>query len=220
MRNFSFEEGGYYHVYNRGVDKRQIVMDDYDSGRFVQGLTEFNVVEPIGSIYENSFKKTQDQLRYLVPKSGGLVNIICYCLNPNHFHLLLQPISERGIEKFMHKLGLGYTNYFNKKHKRSGALFQGTFKAKHVFTDGYIQHLSAYINLNNLVHKIEGEPSKLVRSSWEEYAEDKKSICRKDIILDQFGDAREYKTYCTDVLPMLIENKSLAKELRELGFEE
>ena len=218
MRKFSFEVGEYYHIYNRGVDRRAIVADKYDSDRFMQCLLEFNNVELIGSIYENSFRKTQ--LGSLVPKSKNLVNIVCYCLNPNHFHLILEAVSEKWIEKFMHKVGSGYTSFFNNKYKRSGSLFQGTFKAKHVSTNEYLKYLSAYINLNNQVHKIDGEISKLVRSSWNEYLENKKGICSKQIILGQFKNKMDYKKYCLDSLPLLIENKNLSKELKELGFEE
>ena len=218
MRKFSFEQGEYYHVYNRGVDKRAIVLEDYDSVRFLQGLREFNVIEPIGSIYENSFKKAQ--FGNLVSKSKKLVSIICYCLNPNHFHLLIKQTTENGIEKFMHRLGLGYAKYFNEKYKRSGSLFEGTFKAKHVSTNDYLQYLSVYINLNDQVHQIEGGASKLVRSSWREYIENKKSICNKKTILNQFEGIGGYKKYCMDMLPLLIENKKLSKELKELGFEE
>lgn len=218
MRKFSFEVGEYYHIYNRGVDGRNIVLEEYDSERFMQSLREFNVVEPIGSIYENSFKKIQ--LGNLVPKSGKLVDVVCYCLNPNHFHLLLKQNRGKGIEKFMHKVGLGYTNYINEKYSRSGSLFQGTFKAKHISTNDYLQYVSAYINLNDRVHQIEGDVLKLVRSSWKEYVENKKLICDKKIILDQFGSVEKYKRYCTDILPLLREHKKLSKELKELGFED
>ena len=220
MRKISFEVGEYYHVYNRGVDKRSIVDDDYDSNRFVQALEEFNDIELIGSIYENSFRKSQ--LGSLAPKSKKLVNIICYCLNPNHFHLLLKQVATNGISRFMHKLGSGYTNYFNEKYGRSGGLFQGTFKAKHIGTNDYLQYLSAYVNLNNLGHQISGKASRLVRSSWREYidGENKKSICDRKIILNQFKSIGEYQNYCTDTLPLVIENKKLSKELNDLGFEE
>ncbi|MDO8493203.1 MAG: transposase [bacterium] len=218
MRKITFEVGEYYHAYNRGVDKRNIVQEEYDSERFLQALIEFNVVEPIGSIYENSFRK--DQLGSLASKSEKLVNVVCYCLNPNHFHLLLEQIVEKGIERFLHKLSTGHAKYFNKKYKRSGSLFEGTFKAKHVSSNDYLQYLSAYINLNNRVHQIEGEVSKLVRSSWEEYLGNKEPICHKDIVLDQFSSAKEYARYCMETLPILIENKALAKELQNLGFEE
>ena len=118
-----FANGEYYHIYNRGVDKRSVFMDKFDFERFLQSIEEFNSENPIGSIYENSFIKDQTE-----GKKKKLVRIICYCLNPNHYHFILEQLVDRGIEKFMHKLGLGYTQYFNLKHHRSGALFQGPFR--------------------------------------------------------------------------------------------
>jgi hypothetical protein len=94
MRKVPFIEGEYYHIYNRGVDKRNIFSDIYDMPRFLQSLEEFNTIQPIGSIYENSFKKSS--LGDRIPKLNDepLVDIICYGLNPNHYHLLLKQVAE------------------------------------------------------------------------------------------------------------------------------
>src|SRR3989338_3938140 len=93
----------------------------------------------------------------------------------------------------MHRIGVGYSNYFNKKYKRSGSLFQGTFKAVHIDSDEYLLHVSAYVNLNYKIHQID---SSLIRSSWKEYNfEDKNGFCKKEIILNQFGDRNGYKEF-------------------------
>ncbi len=79
--------------------------------------------------------------------------MIAYCLNPNYFHFILEEILEKGIEKFMQKLGGGYPRYFNEKHHRTGALFQGKFKSVHIDSDEYLLHVSAYVNnLNICIH--------------------------------------------------------------------
>ena len=114
---------------------------------FLQSVIAFNQVDPIGSLYEYSFKKEE------VNKiKEPLVVIVAYCLNQNHFHFILTPISDGGIQKFMHRLGTGYTMFFNEKYKRSGSLFQGRYKAVHIETNEYLIHLSAYVNLNDRVH--------------------------------------------------------------------
>ena len=146
MRKVKFTVGEYYHIYNRGTDKRNIFMDEQDLSRFWESLFDFNQTEPIGSIYEFSFKKKSREAN---KKKKPLVQFIVYCLNPNHFHFLITPIQEKGIEKFMQRLGNGYTKYFNNKHKRSGVLFQGKFKSKHIDSNQYLLHLSAYINGND-----------------------------------------------------------------------
>src|SRR3989344_7801905 len=182
MRKTKLVMGEYYHIYNRGTDKRNIFMDTNDLFRFLESLFDFNQTEPIGSIYEFSFKKKSREAN---KKKKPLVQFIVYCLNPNHFHFLITPIQEKGIEKFMQRLGNGYTKYFNNKHKRSGVLFQGRFKSKHIDSNEYLLHLSAYINGNN---KLGHLMSKLSKSSLIEYTNDtcKEKFCDTDIVLKQF----------------------------------
>jgi len=195
MRKHKFVIGEYYHIYNRGVDKREIILDQYDLHRFWESMKEFNTIEPIGSIYELSFIK--NKLGTPTTKSRKLVSIIAYCVNPNHFHFLVTPLVEKGIEKFMQKIG-GYTRYFNEKHKRNGALFQGKFKSKHISTDNrYLLHLSAYINMNNR-NSLGTPTTKLSKSSLEEYTENKKGICNIEIILGQFENQKEYLKFALE----------------------
>ena len=188
MRKHKFVVEEYYHIYNRGVDKRDTILDQHDLYRFLKSMTEFNVIEPIGSIYSLSF--TKDKLSTPTTKSKKLVSIIAYCVNKNHFHFLITPLMEKGVEKFMQKIG-GYTRYFNEKHKRNGALFQGKIKSKHISDNIYLLHLSTYINMNN--RDAFGTPTtKLSKSSLEEYTENVKGICDIDIVLGQFKNKKEY----------------------------
>jgi putative transposase len=151
-------------VFNRGVDKRKIFLDQQDLERFFQSMKEFNTLEPIGSIYENSFRKNS-KLGDPISKFPKLVDFICYCLNPNHYHFILKQNIDNGIEKFMHRLGIGYTMFFNKENERSGALFQGRYKAIHIDSNEYLLHLSAYVNLNERIHELGDSISK---SSWKQ----------------------------------------------------
>jgi REP element-mobilizing transposase RayT len=118
LRKTDFIEGEYYHIYNRGVDKRDIFLEIPDLMRFLQSMKEFNVKDPIGSLYENSFLKDVGGKA----SKSKLVKFVAYCLNPNHYHFILTPLVEKGIEKFMQRLGTGYVMYFNEKNKRSGAV--------------------------------------------------------------------------------------------------
>ena len=208
MRKESFASGEFYHIYNRGVDKRNVFLSKEDYDRFLQSMEEFNAIEPIGSIYENSFVK--DQLGSRTSKKRFLVKFVAYCINPNHYHFLLQQVAEKGIQKFMQRLGTGYTNYFNNKHRRNGVLFQGKFKGIHIASNEYLLHLSAYINLNNRVHKL-GSPAS--KSSWEEYIKKKEGICEKSVVLDQFDSSSEYKNFAEDALESIVARKQLYKEL-------
>ena len=190
MRNHVFEIGKYYHVYNRGSDKRDIILDEFDLKRFYQSLMEFNNVELTKSIYLKNLRKYK--LKELSsPTTQKLVSVVVYCINPNHFHLILSPLVEKGIEKFMQRVG-GYTRYFNEKYKRSGVLFQGKFKSKEILDDRYLMQLSAYVNFNNLDKNFK-EIYPFSKSSLSEYIEENiKEICDKDIILNNFKNKEEY----------------------------
>lgn len=215
-RKTPFVIGEHYHLYNRGIDKRNIFSNQKDVGRFFQSMVEFNTTDPIGSIYENSFNRLGGE----TSKSKKLVEFITYCLNPNHYHFIIKQVQDRGIEKFMQRLGTGYTMYFNEKEKRSGALFQGVFKSIHIDTNEYLLHLSAYSNLNDRAHQLGGETSKLVRSSWGEYLDPRiKGICEKGIILEQFRNAGEYKKFALSSLESIIKRKEELKGIEDFLLE-
>lgn len=150
-------EGEYYHVYNRGVDKRVIFSDVVDYKRFILLLRILNTSQHV--VVRDLFKtKTYEEIM-----SGkiedSLVAIGVYCLMPNHFHILITPLVKNGVEKYMQKLQTAYTMYFNQKNERSGALFQGTFKSQHLDTDEYLKYMYSYIHLN---------PAKLKDKNWRE----------------------------------------------------
>lgn len=214
MRKTLLANGEYYHIFNRGTDKRTIFPDEDMFARFLQSMDEFNTTIPIGSIYENSFRKERplgNPVSKFGPKPKSLVAVVCYCLNPNHYHFILQQMEDRGIEKFMHRLGLGYTKYFNQRHERSGVLFQGPFKAIHIDSNEYLLHLSAYVNLNDRVHGLGNGVSK---SSWGEYM-GQGGFCAKEIILAQFKNAAEYKDFALDAFMVMQERKDMEKLLIE-----
>lgn len=156
MRKTIFAEGEYYHLYNRGVDKRVVFTDKQEYERFLAYL-----------YYMNDAERTRltDDLRLTLeakPREKGwkpLVAIGAYCLMPNHFHLYATPCVEGGISKFMQRVQTAYTMYFNERHARSGALFQGTFKSQHVERENYAKYLFSYIHLN---------PAKLKDVKWKE----------------------------------------------------
>ena len=210
-RKTPLETGEYYHVFNRGVDKRQIFMDGSDTARFFRCMQVFNSISPIGSLLE--FNTANSDLK---EEGERLVAIVAFCLNPNHYHFILRQEVDGGISEFMKRLSGGYTMYFNEKYKRSGSLFQGRFKSKHIGTDEYLKHLSAYVNLNYQVHKFGGSTSKLTKSSWKEYSEGGIGICDKSIILDQFSNNKSsYKEFALEALEQIKENK---EDVRSIEF--
>src|SRR6266481_8166134 len=125
MRELQFVETELYHIFNRGVDKRNIFKSTKDLERFIEGMHNFNTTDKLGNIDRNHSESEKNKL----------VDFVAYCLNPNHYHFIVRQRQERGIERFMHKMGMGYAKYFNIRHKRSGSLFQGKFKAVHLETN-------------------------------------------------------------------------------------
>ena len=213
MRKAQLAEGEYYHIFNRGVDKREIFSDHLDKQRFFRSMDEFNTLDPIGSIYENFFRDRKEKNK----SKKKLVGFVCFCLNPNHYHFILKQTAEQGIEKFMHRLGIGYTKYFNKRHERSGSLFQGTFKAVHIKTNSYLLHLSAYVNLNDRVHSLGNLVSKSI-SSWREYTDNfsEKTFCgEKRVILDDFKNGEDYRKFAEESLVSIKDKKEMEKLIIE-----
>jgi REP element-mobilizing transposase RayT len=208
MRKIKFSNNEFYHIFNRGVEKRNIFNNKKDLERFLKSMKAFNSVLPIGSLYEQSFQK--DKIK------NPLVNFIAFSLLPNHFHFILEQVYEGGISEFMKRLMGGYTWYFNQKNKRSGVLFQGRFKANHIDSNEYLLHSSVYVNLNHK-QKLGGWTAKsreLIKSSWEEYLDKtKESFCDKDIVLNQFNNPEEYKEFALSSLEDIKFNKERYKDL-------
>ena len=152
-RKFQFSINEYYHIYNRGVEKRDIFMSGDDYSRFQRMLYIANSTKPV------VYKLIQRQSLETIDIGDKIVAIGAYCLMPNHFHILVKEVQENGVTDFMEKLSTGYSKYFNKKYERVGALFQGRFKAEHVDSDEYLKYLYSYIHLN---------PVKLIDSRWKE----------------------------------------------------
>lgn len=143
------------HVLSRGVDKRQIFLDEKDYIRFISSLFEFNTEERIenNSYLFKNFGSYIDIVSQYNKKSNLLVDIHAFCLMPNHYHLLLSPRKKDGISKFMQKVNIGYAKYFNKKYERKGTLFESRFKSILIDNQAYFTYIPFYIHLNPLDFK-------------------------------------------------------------------
>lgn len=135
---------------NRGVDKRDIYMDDGDRVRFVHDLFVFNSDESANNTHWQLSHHNNDLRGRYYGGRKKLVDIHAWCIMRNHYHLLLSPRVENGITKFIMKLNVGYAKFFNEKYKRSGTLFQGRTKKVHITNDAHFMHILNYIHLNPL----------------------------------------------------------------------
>ncbi len=195
-RSDSLAFGEFFHVYNRGTDKRAIFQDGADHKRFIELLFLSNMsgavnIRDVHKVYNSVFD---------FKRTDPLVHIGAYCLMPNHFHILLTPAVENGIQTFMLKLSTGYSMYFNKKNDRTGALFQGRFKSKHVSTDEYFKYLFSYIHLN---------PVKLIQPDW------------KDVGIRDITKVKKYLDgYTYSSLPDYVGNREESKIISPEKFPE
>ena len=135
----TYDENGYYHVYNRGVERRSIFLDEQDYRVFLSYLKSY--LSPI------------DELEKIAPSRKlknyfGTIDLLCYCLMPNHYHLLIRQHVSTAITGFIRSISTKYAMYFNKKYRRSGHLFQGIYRAVMVESEAQLLHLSRYIHRN------------------------------------------------------------------------
>lgn len=162
MQRPQFAEGEIYHVFNRGVEKRDVFLKETDYLRFIHSLYEFNDEAPAQNIfYKSPFLGSYEVglRKSLRGSRKQLVEILAFVLMPNHYHVMLRQLVEGGITEFMRKLGTGYTNFFNLKYDRVGPLFQGKFKAILLDKEAHFIHLPHYIHLN---------PLDLIMPEWRE----------------------------------------------------
>lgn len=127
----------YYHIYNRGLNKQTTFVDDYDYATFLNLLKRYLSKEPVKDKKGREYKTLYGQLE-----------LLAFCLQPNHFHLLIYQEGPRSMSDLLHRVTTAYTSYFNKRHRRGGPLFHERFKASHIGRDEYLQHISRYIHLN------------------------------------------------------------------------
>ncbi|MCK5591915.1 MAG: transposase [Candidatus Pacebacteria bacterium] len=191
--------GEYYHVYNRGVDKREIFQDEKDYLKFLRNLKDFNNK----SYYEQRIQELESKKERgsFLFRKDKTVSIVAYSLLPNHYHLILKQLKDNGISNFMHKVGTSFTNFFNKKYNRSGRLFQGPYKTIHVNDNNYLLWLSGYVNGNVEIHRIE-KTKNYKWSSFNSFIEKGRNeiLNDKDIILSQFKNSRDYKIFVDEVI--------------------
>lgn len=220
QRQHNFSVGEYYHLYNRGVEKRNIFTDKNDWARFYKLLYLANSTIPF------RFTDLKDQTIDTIDRGDPIVAIGAYVLMPNHFHILVKEVNQSGLSTFMEKLATSYSMYFNKKYERVGPLFQGRFKSEHVNRDEYLEYLFAYIHFNpiKLIEpkwkevgiKNKNRALKFVEqyyySSYEDYCNTERregKILTKDEFPKYFSETHDFKTYIHDWLAI---RESIPKE--------
>lgn len=213
-------EGEIYHIVLRGVEQRKIFLDESDYYRGIFSLYEFNTTKLI-TIRER--RKERERFKRLFKNSANRdripddykrdlwIEILAFCLMPNHIHLLLRQLKSEGISKFIQKLGVGYATYFNKKYNRVGHLFQGRYKVIHVQTDDQLKNVFVYIHTNPVAIKESKWKEKGIKnpkeiidflenykwSSYQDYIGKKNfpSVTERNFLLQVLGSKKESKNF-------------------------
>lgn len=192
MANPPFVNGAFYHIYNRGVEKRTIFLEQSDYIRFLETVNYYRNT-PL-AMKLSDYKRGKNQTKK-VENQVNLVNIFAYCLMPNHYHLLISQNVEGGITQFLKKLSDSYTRYFNTRNNRVGPLFQGSFKAKLITNDEYLLQLSKYIHRNSFPLS-KWERNAYPYSSYRYYLSGQKHpFCDIDLICAYFSKTNPYLSY-------------------------
>ena len=199
LRKDPFINGQYYHIYNRGIDKRIIFNSCKDYERFIVLLYLSNSIESFRLSDTLSKERISFKDIFDINKIENTVSIGAWCLMPNHFHILIRQDVDGGITRFMKKLSTGYAMYFNKENERQGSLFCGPFKSSLVGTDdNYMRQLFAYIHLN---------PLKLSFPDWKN---NKNSLNKEEI--KKSLDSYKYSSYQDYIDINRVERKILNQE--------
>ncbi len=191
-----FAEDEWYHCYNRGVDKRKVFLDEGDFERFMLLLYVSNGTNRVH--ISNTKKRTIAEITQDASLDRGepLVAIGAYCLMPNHIHLVLKQVKKGGLALFMQKVFTGYTMYFNKKYQRTGSLFAGVFKSKHLYDDRYFKKALSYIHLNTV---------ELFEKNWKSGVGDLKQI-EKQLATYKHSSLSEFNSNNEEGLQLLDKN--------------
>jgi REP element-mobilizing transposase RayT len=185
-RRVEFRPGECYHVYNRGHNRQRIFFDRDNNLFFLRRLRETLAGE-------NDPQRPASRL----PKaSEAVADVLCYCLMPNHYHLLLR-LRSNELSPAMQRLTVSYAKAINKRQEQIGALFQGPFQAIHIDREEYLVYLSRYIHLNPCTARLVDTPGDWEFSSYREYVGQRMgSLPKCEQILRGFKDRTDYRRYC------------------------
>ena len=211
MRTTTLFPGQYYHIYNRGTDKRDVFLDDHNYLRFLFSIMSFQSLKPVYlparyvAHWKQVYKRDPESLKSIFSPEEinditqmRIVEMVAFALMPNHFHLLLKAIRPKGISEYMQRTQCSYTKYFNTLHERSGHLFQGPFQAVHVKTNEQLLHLTAYIHRNPAeIKKWATKPEQYPWSSYQDYLNTNRlsDLLKNQIIVSQLKMGKTYHQF-------------------------
>jgi len=217
-----FGSNSFHHIYNRGNNKMNLFLDESDYYSFL-GLLEENILGKkeyfCSKVFDPPPKSShfagKKYIRKLLPI--GSFEIICFCLMPNHFHLLVKQKGELKVSKLLSKICTSYSKRFNKKYSHIGHVFQDQFKSVLVEDNNQLLHLSAYIHSNPKVGGLVKNIENWKFSSYSNFLNiNKYRLCNKSIIVDQFRNIRSYKNFVEESVDKIKSIKNLNYALLDM----
>jgi putative transposase len=218
-----YEPDAMYHVYNRGVNKQNIFEDERDYSVFLSflkyALTPDSELDKHAAI-DKDIISIASRFNLRRERFSERIELVSFCLMPNHFHLQLYQYDKEAITGLMRSIATGYAIYFNKRYDRVGSLFQGKYKASRINSDSYWTHISRYIHLNPL--DIKKDYKFYPYSSFHHIVDDDETDWLKpQKALEEFEDIYGYKKFVEDYIPYKNDLKDMSDLLansKELGL--
>lgn len=193
-RTVPFINDNFYHLYNRGLQKEPIFNNRRDYSFFMQSLFYYQIENP-----KPKFSLYRQSKLFPIDLAKKMIEIVAYCLMPNHFHLLIKQVRDGGISEFMRRFIHSYTKYRNIKYQRQGPVLNGVFKAVRIETDEQLVHVSRYIHLNPLVSHLVKDLRLYNWSSYPVYIGLQTSEhIAKDYVLNFFKNPQVYEKFVLD----------------------
>jgi len=220
LRKIPIVAGEIYHVFNRSVARQPIFLSSKDYNRAIECMKFYlhNNLPLRFSHYNRLPKGQKDQMSKKIKGSPHIIEVLSFCLMPNHIHFLLRSITEKGIIQFMSNFQNSYAKYFNLRTDRSGTLFQAMFKAVRIETDEQLVHVNRYIHLNPItayiVNNIEGLEN-YPWSSYPVYLDSSPSFITKESVLNLFKNIPTFKKFTADQ----VDYQRKLDEIKHLVFE-
>ena len=212
MRKIQLAPGEHYHVCNRGVNKGIIFHDNGDYNRFLFLILYFQ--SPIN--FPQVGRSVDEFVKHSVLDNAGeiiekrTVELVAFCIMPNHFHLIIKSLDDESISAYMHRVLNAYAKYYNTKYKKSGHVFQGPYRAVHIIDDRQLLHTSAYVHRNpREISRWFKNEDKYQWSSYQDFIGENRfdSLLMPDIVVGQFRNKAEYYEFVKTSPAKLIEGE-------------
>lgn len=193
-----------YHIFNRGIDHRPTFTSRSELTRGMIAIDYYRFVKPprrLSKFLKLSNEEREKITKNIKSRNEKLIDILAFCLMPNHFHFLVRQLRTNGVSKFLANFQNSYTRYFNVKTRRIGPLFLDQFKAVRIETDEQLLHVSRYIHLNPLTSYVVKQFEDLIKYPWSsfiEYINVSPSVCEVNTILGFFKHPDDYVSFVKD----------------------